>query len=126
MKLFRAIVQAEEARKRCVESGNLEWEKKWLRKAQEYSQKLPSGSGFSTTHISECSNQKLTLDGAFHIMNENGYYDGSVRFRVTVLPGLEEDFGLGVKALKMKWPRKYLDLKDYIADCFAEALAEEV
>mgnify|MGYP000980912908 CR=1 FL=1 len=125
MKLFRAIAQAEAARKRCEESGNTVWEENWSKRIKEAMDKLPSGSGFGSSVLVEVSNRKMILDGTFHLMNEAGYYDGVVIFRVTVLPGLEEDFGLDVKARGMRWPRKYLDVRDYVAEVYADALSQE-
>lgn len=48
---------------------------------------LPSGSGFDCgTKILNADEKKIVFFTEFHHMNENGYYDGWTKHRITVTP----------------------------------------
>ena len=81
---------------------------------------LPHGSGTDTTlyaHLNEAET-RLYISSEYHKMNENGYYDGWIPFRVTVIPSLFEDFDIQVKCADP-------DLREYLSDLFYDSLSEE-
>jgi hypothetical protein len=127
-KLYKAIAQAWGARENCNKSGNDEWFRHWDSKISHYEKgSLPNGSGFDDTPMIMVVNEnKIIIHGSYHCMNEVGYYDGWIDFKVTIRPSLLFGFVLDVKADGMRWPRKYADLKEYIAECYTEALNTEI
>jgi len=79
---------------------------------------LPSGSGFDTAvqlDLEKSHAQKLVFHTEFHHMNSYGYYDGWTQHTVTLTPEFGS-FDIRVSG------RDRNGIKDYIADCFVEAL----
>jgi len=95
--LYKAIAIAISARENCIKSGNTEWQDKHEESLWRYQALLPKGSGFDmgTAIDWEKSNrQKIVLNGHYHKMDENGFYDRWIDFRVVVTPSLQFDFDL--------------------------------
>lgn len=88
---------------------------------------LPHGLGFDNESIivmDKCKNgNELCIRSSFHVMNENGMYDGWVDFTMTVKPCLLFSFYLTIKG---KFGKKHQHLKDYIQEIFEEALDKQI
>jgi hypothetical protein len=91
---------------------------------------LPSGSGFdngttldfskSTPVIDKfCRIKKIVFSTSFHHMNEHGSYDGWTEHNVIITPDWH-GFHLRVTGKDKN------GIKDYIADCFHNALMKEL
>lgn len=124
MKLYQKLARLIGAAKRCEETDNLEWARKHSEKIAALVKSLmPSGSGFDDgTQIipSECTEDKLVFNTAFHHMDEQGGYDGWTQHTVIVRPSLAFDFRVVVMG------RDRNEIKDYISECFNTALDQEV
>jgi hypothetical protein len=84
---------------------------------------LPSGSGIDSgtqIDIAKSGADKLVFNTSFHHMDEWGSYDGWTDHVVTVKPSLALYFTVSVSG------RDRNDIKDYLAEVFHVALAEEV
>ena len=82
---------------------------------------LPSGSGFDCKwcFVKRQKNGSMVFETHFHNMNENGYYDGFTKVRLTI-PKILTDFRLTLsegKARYMDW-----STRDYFADTIYECL----
>jgi len=98
-----------------------------LNKLNELLDKLPTGSGIdagSTIAFDECKWDKIVFNSSYHVMDENGFYDGWIDFQVIVRPSFT-GFDLKIKPLRRK---KYFNdyLHDYIFDVFWDALDSEI
>lgn len=85
-----------------------------------------SGSGFdsgTTLNFEESNQNKLVFESAYHHMNENGFYDEWSHFKIIVTPNLAYDFNIRLKSIG-RFPRKYIETKEYILDEFAYKLDE--
>lgn len=122
--LYVAIAEAVEARRSALERGDGEhygvWEEKLLYYETEL---LPSGSGFdSGTRIVRglSGDKKIVLYTSYHHMVE-GMYDGWTEHEVVITPVL------GTRRISIRVTgRDRNDIKEYIADTFADALIREV
>lgn len=98
-----------------------------LDKLDELLYKLPLGSGIdagSTIAFEECTRNKIVFNSAFHVMDEHGYYDGWIEFKVIVQPSFT-GFDLEIKPLQRKtYFNNYLH--DYVFDVFCDALDSEI
>jgi hypothetical protein len=94
-----------------------------LDRLDELLYKLPMGSGIdagSTIAFEECKPDKIVFNSAFHVMDNQGFYDGWIEFKVIVRPSFM-GFDLEIKPLQRK--RYFNDyLRDYIFDVFWDAL----
>jgi len=98
-----------------------------LDRLDELLYKLPMGSGIdagSTIAFEECKPDKIVFNSAFHVMDNQGFYDGWIEFKVIVRPSFM-GFDLEIKPLQRK---TYFNdyLRDYVFDVFCDALDSEV
>lgn len=98
-----------------------------LDRLDELLYKLPMGSGIdagSTIAFEECKRDKIVFNSAFHVMDNQGFYDGWIEFKVIVRPSFT-GFDLEIKPLQRK---KYFNdyLHDYVFDVFHYALDSEI
>lgn len=130
MNVYQAIAQALQARETCIKEGRTEQAERWeerLKKLEEY---LPSGSGFDTgesINLEESRQNMIIIDGEFHVMNENGFYDGYAEYNIVVIPSLS--YGCEVKLVGSSYWQKrksYDGLKDYIETTYWEALNQKI
>ena len=86
-------------------------------------QKLPHGSGIdSEWTIDENSNKKkLSISNSYHVMNDNGYYEGWIDFTVVVVPTL-----LGITTTIKGRFGKRLDIREYLEELLSTELNTEV
>lgn len=124
--LYNHIASAIDARKRCSENGNNEWFSRWEDKLDDIERyHLPSGSGIDSgckLDINVNNTDKITIHSSYHVMNENGYYDGWIDFRVVVKPSLIHEIELNI----IGQFGKNQDIKDYLGDIFYTALTESI
>jgi hypothetical protein len=108
----------------CDESGNEKWRDIWAERILVLaSENLPSGSGFdngSEFSLDESRPDRLIFSTSFHHMDENGFYDGWTEHRVIVTPSFVHGFDVKVTG------RDKRQIKDYIGDCFHDALSRPV
>jgi len=84
---------------------------------------LPSGSGWdngTTLDRERSTPEKLVFVGAFHHMNEHGYYNGWTEHTIDVTASLA--FGLNLRVTG----RNRNDIKDYLAEMFQYAITREI
>lgn len=110
-------------------ASNCNWHKnikdaKWLDQCEQnldYAKTfLPKGSGIDAgceIDIDKSSYSKVIITFDFHVMDDNGYYAGWLKYKVIATT----DFS-GLK-LKIVGSNKYL-IKDYLHDTFYEALTK--
>jgi len=82
---------------------------------------FPHGSGIDgkTEMIYEkCNDNRLVFNSEYHCMDENGYYDGWINFRVVITPCLS--FGYRLKIIGNFG--NYRDIKDYLYEIYSYAL----
>ena len=85
--LVQAIMQCWHAANRCREYNNAEWYPRWVIRLQSLYQLLPSGSGVDNgTQVRDVQSWKLSLNVAFHHMDDSGMYDGWSNYVITVRP----------------------------------------
>lgn len=121
--LYQEIAIRLNAMRTCEARGNKEWKDKheeWIETAVK--KHFPSGSGFDAgTKLDDNStDERLIFNTSFHHMDGHGYYDGWTDHCVIVTPSLMFGFKLRVTG------RDKNQIKEYILDCFYEALMKEV
>jgi hypothetical protein len=82
---------------------------------------LPHGSGIDGTTKLDLEHSKLNkiiITSSYHHMDEYGGYDGWTDFEIILSP----DWGGFDIDIKGKFPKRYLDTKEYLADTFATFL----
>jgi hypothetical protein len=123
MKVYQQIASCLQAMANCRKSGNDEWLQKHADTiAGLVRNKLPSGSGWDNgtkLDLDASTPEKLVFDGAFHHMNDGGYYDGWTEHRITVTPSLV--FGIDIKISGCDRN----DIKEYLHEIFHGSLTEE-
>jgi len=121
--VYQQITSALDAMRRCVESGNSEWE---IRHAERLDAligaNLPSGSGIDSGTSLETSStvNRLVFQADYHHMDDNGMYSGWSQHQVIVTPSLLHGFHIRVTG------RDRNQVKDYIAETFHHALSHVV
>lgn len=123
-KLYQHFASRLQAMQNCAKDRNVEWYDKHETVIERLCKNhMPSGSGFDNgTTLDPVASipDRLVFSTAYHHMNEAGYYDGWSDHRVVVRPSLAHGFTLHITG------RDRNDIKDYIADVFNTALAEEI
>jgi hypothetical protein len=122
-KLYQRLAGLLQARENCEKSHNTEWYARHAERAETLvKEHMPSGGGFdsgTTLDFGDSTPEKLVFHTSYHHMTDGGY-DGWTNHDVTVRPSLA--FG----CLVTIGGHNRNDIKDYIGDCFAEALSLEV
>jgi hypothetical protein len=125
MKVYTELARLLIARVNCEKSGNTEWHEKHSARIDEILEnKLPHGSGFdrkTTIYYTKSNDQKMVFYSSFHCMNENGYYDGWIEYKIIARASLS--CALTVDVIGREY---HGGLKDYVADCFRDALTAEL
>ena len=126
MEVFRKIAGLCEAMKNCRATQNTYWEEKHLARLHEIAAAyLPHGSGIdgqTTVDIEKSGRSRIILYSEYHAMNEVGFYDGWIDFKVTVKP----DLVTGLDVIVTGRFGKYSDLKDGLASDYDYALTQEI
>ena len=73
---------------------------------------------------------KIILTSSFHVLDENGSYDGWIKFIVEIIPSLAHSFRLKIKGRfsnrVYNVKKDASDIKEYLYDLFSEALSKEI
>ena len=122
IRLFEQFARSVSAIQNCAAGGNVEWLHRHSERAELWCKdKMPSGGGFDNGTrllISESTGERLVFETSFHHMDENGGYCGWSEHRVVVTASLQFGFSLRVTG------RDQRNIKEYISDCFTQALDE--
>ena len=123
-KLYQRLATLVQARENCAASNNTEWHKRHSDLATNLARTyLPSGGGFdnaSSIYLDDCYPDRLVLATSYHHMDDGGCYAGWTDHQLVVTPSLQSGFNLKIGG------RNRNDIKDYIAECFANALNTEI
>jgi len=123
MQTYQALARKLDAYRRCIKTGNEEWEEKHLDAINEIMKSAPSGSGIDSafTFPLEFSNpSKLVFDFGFHHMDENGMYDGWTYHKAIVKPSLMFNYDLTITG------RDRNQIKEYLYLILSSWLEEEI
>ena len=125
-KLYNRMAQIVDARFTCIKKNNTEWIEKHTEALEEMTKNyMPSGSGLDAkTEIDliKSSGEKLAFTSSFHVMDENGFYDGWIEFKLYVTPSLIHGFILSIIGNF----GKRQDIKEYLYSLYREALEVEI
>jgi hypothetical protein len=117
------LASAVQARLNCIKSGNTEWRDKHEdRIGKLVDRYMPSGSGFDNgtkIDFDRSSGEKLVFYTSFHHMTE-GMYNGWTEHTLTVVPSFMGGFSLKISG------RDRNGIKEYIGDCVANILGDEM
>jgi len=123
LSVITAIARAFGALRECKKTGNDIWAEKHTERIRELVEiYFPSGSGFDSGcgfDFEKSRENKLVFYTSFHHMNNAGFYDGWSDHSVIVTPSLSLGFDVRVTG------RNRNDIKVYIAELFAAALASD-
>lgn len=101
MKVYQKLASSTDARLTCIKRNNTEWKEKHEETIEEIvKNKLPSGSGIDNGNkfnFEKSNGDKIVIDSAFHVLDENGMYDGWIDYNVTVKPSLIHDITLDIR-----------------------------
>ena len=120
-KLYQEMASLIQARQNCINKGNTEWQGKHEKRLCELLDELPHGSGLDYTwhyDFNKSNQDKIVLLMSFHAMDENGYYDAVIDFKVTITASLSNDINMVITGNF----GKYQDIKDYLYDILQYAL----
>lgn len=123
MKVYQSLSKAIEARLNCIKLGNDDWYDKWEEDINKMIDSLPHGSGIDgKTELDEKStSEKIIITSEYHCMNEGGYYDGWINFKLVLTGSLQFGFNLAITGNF----GKYQDIKDYLHEMFSYAFDTE-
>ena len=123
-KKYIELAKAIAAKANCIKSGNEEWFDKWDDKINSIISSLPHGSGIDgrTELDDKSTGDKIIINSEYHCMNEGGYYDGWINFRLTITGSLMFGFNLNITGNF----GKYQDVKDYLHEIFSYDLALDI
>lgn len=116
--LYRIMAKCLGALEHCRVNGNSEWHDVWQELLNRAVEHLPQGGGFDDyPKIVEgrTKTNRLVFSGAYHKMDDVGFYVGWVSYNIIVFP----DFVSGFR-LSLKGPLG--DLREFILDAFYESL----
>jgi hypothetical protein len=126
MKNYQALSQFISARNNCSESANTIWLEHWEERIKYFIEKLPSGSGIdSHWNLLYNNPEKIVLANSYHCMDDVGYYDGWIDFKVRITPSLLFDMRLEVIGNFSQRHNKYRNVKNYIEQALYEFFSEE-
>ena len=129
-KLYKEIVKINLAAKNCVNNNNEEWLTRH-NEALDYieSQYLPHGSGIDsgcTINRDKTTTNKIVIDSSYHLMDDNGFYDGWLDFQVIVEPSLAFETDITIKGRFSDRNYKYEGHRDYLLEIFDHCLHQEI
>lgn len=125
-KVYQELASRLVALRNCSESGNEEWADKHEDRINEITAKhLPSGSGIDSGNefdLSRSTPDKLVIESGYHVMDENGFYNGWIDYMVIVEPSLQ--FGCTV-SIRGKFGKRQ-DIKEYLEEIYTDAIHQEI
>lgn len=117
MKQLQKLAQLLDARRNCVDSRH---------EIEEMIKRLPSGSGIdhgSKINYEKCSEKRIVIDSAFHIMDSNGTYTSWIDYQVTVTPDLQFLFNLKIVG-PFSTTKNAAGLKYYLGELYTNHFAD--
>jgi len=123
MEKLNQVSRVLEARKVCIKKNNTEWIEKHEATIKEWIDTLPHGSGINFDYWIDMDNSgdnQIVFGNSWDYMNDNGYYDGVIDFKVKVTPSLSFGFNLLITGNF----GKHQDIKEYLYDTYNEALKD--
>ena len=110
---------------RCDVTGNSLWYGKHEERLNTVlNEHLPHGSGIDSKWDFDFSSpEKILLHNSFHVMDENGYYNGYIDFSIVIKAKSRDIFGNIDFIIKGKFGRNG-DIKDYLYDIFNCAFSD--
>lgn len=128
--IYAHLVTAIDAKKTCEKRDAELWWDRWDRLISEIeTNHLPNGSRIDSGCLvdQERSNDRtLVINSAYHCMNDPGYYEGWINFKVVGKPSLQFGITLEIKGNFGMKGGKYALEKEYLHELFYEALIKEV
>lgn len=108
------------ARINCIASGNTEWKERHEGRILDLvANELPHGSGIDCDlrfDLDKSSGNRLVIHGEYHLMDENGMYDGWAAFKVKASANLA--LGLVVEVTGQGFGHNQDSYMDDIAERF--------
>lgn len=126
VKVYRKLALCFQAWQASVDLKKEDLKEYWEHEIEKIVEKhLPHGCGFDSGikfSFDKSKEDRLVFSGAYHVMNEVGYYDGWIDFEIVVMPSLAFEIELKAKGRfgKNQW------LGEYIENTFFDRLQEEV
>jgi hypothetical protein len=123
MTVYQQLATLITARLNCEKSGNTLWYGNHTDSIKEIMKSSPSGGGINCgteIALSLCSPEKLVFQFSYEFMNENGYYDGSKLYRLTVRPSLASSIRIMILGSNRD------AIKDYLYDVYDTWLCSEI
>jgi len=129
-KVYQELASRILAQNNCTENDNLEWEERHGNVityiVENY---IPRGSGISEIEeIDITTHEKITFKSSYHLMDQNGMYDGWVEYKVVVKPSLV--FGITVDVIghfsQKGGKYSHLKLKNYLIEIYDSYLQKEI
>jgi hypothetical protein len=122
--LYKHIAQALEALSNCRNRGadGAKWASSWEDRLEKMQKLLPSGSGYDTRALIDMIDIKpnrFIITGDYHRMDDNGSYNGWIKYKIVVSASLGHDFEIKVAGGNA-------DFKEYTAELFRNALRLEM
>jgi hypothetical protein len=124
-KLYQLMASTIDARLTCIVKNSTEWIDNHTDTLNKLLDKLPSGSGLDNEwhyDIKHSTGNKILLSSSFHTMNEDGYYDGWIDFKIRIEASLINEIKLSITGNF----GKYQDIRDYLYDILHYALTSEI
>ena len=120
----RNILSSAQAYNHCIESGNSKWEQRhWEHMVETLLDHLPHGSGIDCEWDFEIDKGNLICSNSYHVMNDNGMYNGYIDFKLIIKIDRRDIYGNLDWKLQGKLSQNN-GLKEYLEDTFNEALGE--
>jgi methionine synthase I (cobalamin-dependent) len=125
MKVYQKLAGSFNAMLNCQKNNNDSWEQIHHDIIENVTDTfLPSGSGIDSGNnfdFQNSKNERLIINSAFHKMDQNGFYDGWINYKVIIKPSLQFNFTLSIIG---NFGRRQ-EIKEYLYNIYSEALEQE-
>lgn len=134
MKVYEKLAMCVNALRNSLKTNNQECVGEHKKDIAKYLDKyLPRGSGIDNgmffSHLQSDDN-KMVICSSFHVLDENGFYDGWIDFTVEIYPAfvgginlkIEGNFTNRVNCIR----EDASDIKEYLYEVFYDALVQEI
>lgn len=125
-KVYQELALRLAALKSCEEKGNNEWADKHEEAIENIiTDYLPQGSGIDSGNkfdFGRSTPDKLVIESSYHVMDENGFYNGWIDYTATVEPSLLFDFTVSIRG---KFGKRQ-DIKEYLEELYTNAIRQEI
>jgi len=134
MKVYEKLAMCADALRYSLKTNNQEWVDKHEKDIKKYlDEYLPRGSGIDNGMFFsplQSDDNKMVICSSFHVLDENGFYDGWIDFTVEIYPAflggidlkIEGNFTNRVNCVK----EDASDIKEYLYEVFYDALMQEI